>query len=312
MSTFIKPKVNLTTLIKNGKKVPIINYKNDVDEVKNEKRNDDPGITVVPFARTSQTVRRGEDEIEAESHRKENTPEHGRAKRRLEFPWDVGSELEKENKEITDADELCLGAGIKMVKGRAATRENTLKRASDISISFKEELPHPSKLKKKKRNIQHNTQRQKKGTDVYAHVAQLRRKKAEFNWLPTACQSTDNGLSQPELSDIPERSLQRVPGSPVIGQHNWLHGQGFYSDSPGMSSLLTDDRQFKMSHDLLLGAQQVSALHDEGQEMLKRMIPPELPFEQSFVADNLTDHWRLPSPSFPGCGLPAFDQHKEE
>ena len=52
-------------------------------------------------------------------------------------------------------------------------------------IPSKGYLPHPSKLKKRKqkhyKNI-HSTSRSHNGFDVTAHVTQLKRKQAEFNW----------------------------------------------------------------------------------------------------------------------------------
>ena len=53
------------------------------------------------------------------------------------------------------------------------------------SVSLKRCLPHPSKLKKRKRRHSENTRstsRNHHGFDVTAHVAQLKRKQAEFNW----------------------------------------------------------------------------------------------------------------------------------
>jgi len=53
------------------------------------------------------------------------------------------------------------------------------------SVPLKGYLPHPSKLKKRKRRHYKNTlstSRNHYGFDVTAHVAQLKRKQAEFNW----------------------------------------------------------------------------------------------------------------------------------
>ena len=46
-------------------------------------------------------------------------------------------------------------------------------------------LPHPSKLKKRKQKrpkSMHTPRHSQYGFDVTAHVAQLKRKHAEFNW----------------------------------------------------------------------------------------------------------------------------------
>lgn len=53
------------------------------------------------------------------------------------------------------------------------------------SVPLKGCLPHPSKLKKRKRRLSKNTRTTSGnhyGFDVTAHVAQLKRKQAEFNW----------------------------------------------------------------------------------------------------------------------------------
>ena len=43
-------------------------------------------------------------------------------------------------------------------------------------------LPHPSKLKKRKQKRLRRANSLQYGFDVTAHVAQLKRKHAEFNW----------------------------------------------------------------------------------------------------------------------------------
>ena len=54
------------------------------------------------------------------------------------------------------------------------------------SVSFKQCLPHPSKLKKRKRRdfktTRSTSRKHHHGFDVTAHVAQLKRKQAEFKW----------------------------------------------------------------------------------------------------------------------------------
>lgn len=51
---------------------------------------------------------------------------------------------------------------------------------SDSGIISREDLPHPSKLRKRKKSS--NSRRNRTGMEVDAHLALLRRKHAEFNW----------------------------------------------------------------------------------------------------------------------------------
>lgn len=52
-------------------------------------------------------------------------------------------------------------------------------------VTSKETLPHPSKLRRKTKStiaLKRTVHRQKHGFDVAAHMAQLKRKQAEFKW----------------------------------------------------------------------------------------------------------------------------------
>jgi len=67
----------------------------------------------------------------------------------------------------------------------ARTSEWRDPRKPTTSVPLKGNLPHPSKLKKRKQRHYKNTcstSRNHYGFDVTAHVAQLKRKQAEFNW----------------------------------------------------------------------------------------------------------------------------------
>jgi len=75
----------------------------------------------------------------------------------------------------------------------ARTSEQRGPEKPTTSVPLKGYLPHPSKLKKRKRrhykdtlstsqNIVSSNGRNHYGFDVTAHVAQLKRKQAEFNW----------------------------------------------------------------------------------------------------------------------------------
>ncbi|XP_068722873.1 uncharacterized protein [Montipora capricornis] len=99
-------------------------------------------------------------------------------------------------------------------------------------------LPHPSKLTKRKqksskslRSARHN----QCGFDVGAHVAQLKRKHAEFNWLPS--HSRDDITSPSSAVDeepFPARSIgpQCVPGTPTLGTDDFYELQSDNSEWP--------------------------------------------------------------------------------
>lgn len=70
------------------------------------------------------------------------------------------------------------------IVARSAEKYDQGKRTT--AVSSKGFLPHPSELKKRKRKRNKNTCTSSRsahhGFDVTAHVAQLKRKQAEFNW----------------------------------------------------------------------------------------------------------------------------------
>ena len=63
-------------------------------------------------------------------------------------------------------------------------------------VASRESLPHPSKLRKKKLKRQYGY-KQKHGMDVAAHIAQLKRKQAEFNWWVSVmvCGAVEAGMN---------------------------------------------------------------------------------------------------------------------
>ncbi|RMX49968.1 hypothetical protein pdam_00013938 [Pocillopora damicornis] len=89
-------------------------------------------------------------------------------------------------------------------------------------VIFRGSIPHPSKLKKKKRKRSNNPPRMRQsqqGFDVIAHVAQLRRKHVEFNWLPTN-QRDDLASSSHSVEEEPfppgSTGPQCVPSTPTL------------------------------------------------------------------------------------------------
>ncbi|XP_066020811.1 uncharacterized protein [Pocillopora verrucosa] len=161
-------------------------------------------LLVIPSARSSETVRRQE------------TDSGGLMENLL---WKSTTDL---NSECPRARLQPSSVGVcGKVVARGSLELNDCKKPI-TGVIFRGSIPHPSKLKKKKRKRSNNPPRMRQsqqGFDVIAHVAQLRRKHVEFNWLPTN-QRDDLASSSHSVEEEPfppgSTGPQCVPSTPTL------------------------------------------------------------------------------------------------
>ncbi|KAJ7388967.1 hypothetical protein OS493_034605 [Desmophyllum pertusum] len=163
----------------------------------------------IPSARSSQTVRRQEKSLDIEAI-KEN------------LLWKSTSDL---NGECTrSGDMLPVGVCSKVVARASSELYDHQKLLT--AVPSRTSLPHPSKLRKRKRkrskniNMHTTSHNQHTGFDVTAHVAQLKRKQAEFNWLPANLRNdiTSSSSCSVDEEPFPPDSIgpQCVPSTPTL------------------------------------------------------------------------------------------------
>ncbi|PFX29087.1 hypothetical protein AWC38_SpisGene6167 [Stylophora pistillata] len=112
------------------------------------------------------------------------------------------------------------------VCGKVVARSGSLglndRKKPITGVTLRESLPHPSKLKKKRRKQskhQPSVRQSQQGFDVMAHVAHLRRKQAEFNWLPSYEKddiSSSSDLVEEESFPPGSTGPQCVPSTPTL------------------------------------------------------------------------------------------------
>ncbi|KAK2555406.1 E3 ubiquitin-protein ligase NEDD4-like [Acropora cervicornis] len=172
--------------------------------------------SVIPSARSSQTVRRQEkimhiDGVQEKSDRSSS--------------YDLDSEV------AGDAHVLPVGVCSKTVTRSSSLNDDA---RSCKTLTLVDCLPHPSTLKKRKQSClkkMRSARRNQCGFDVRAHVAQLRRKHAEFNWFPSLSKTdVTSPLRTGDVVDeepFPPRSNgpQCVPGTPTLGINDFFELQ---------------------------------------------------------------------------------------
>ncbi|XP_022784871.1 uncharacterized protein LOC111325329 isoform X1 [Stylophora pistillata] len=132
-------------------------------------------------------------------------------------------------KSTTDRNSECTNACMQPlvgVCGKVVARSGSLglndRKKPITGVTLRESLPHPSKLKKKRRKQskhQPSVRQSQQGFDVMAHVAHLRRKQAEFNWLPSYEKddiSSSSDLVEEESFPPGSTGPQCVPSTPTL------------------------------------------------------------------------------------------------
>ncbi|XP_078371850.1 uncharacterized protein LOC144655468 [Oculina patagonica] len=174
--------------------------------------------SLIPSARSSQTVRRQEKALDIDTIKES-------------LLWKSAGDHDLNGECTRSGHELPVGVFSKIVARTSSEQYDQEKQIT--AVPSKGRLPHPSQLRKRKRKRNKTmctSSRSHHGFDVTAHVAQLKRKQAEFNWLPTSM--TPSSCSLDEEPFPPDSTgPQCVPSTPTLGNETFELQSGNILDS---------------------------------------------------------------------------------